>query len=54
MEFPGERGRQVAETVKTALKQAGALVAAALAVSVTALLLALAALVMAGRRPAVG
>ena len=54
MEFSGERSRQIAETVKTALKQAGALVAAALAVSMTALALALAALVMAGRRPAIG
>lgn len=39
MEFPGNRSRQIAQTVQSAVRQAGALVLTALATALAALVL---------------
>lgn len=52
MEFLGKRGKQVAETVQVAVRQAGGLVLTALVTACVALVVAVAALAMAARRPA--
>lgn len=52
MEFPGKRAKQVTETVQAAVRQAGGLVLTALVTACTALLIAVAALALAVRRPA--
>jgi hypothetical protein len=50
MEFPGKRGRHVAETVQTAVRQAGALVLTALLTALAALALSAVALAIASRK----